>query len=149
MRKVTTWHPDTCECILHYEWDTNDPQETRVHTPVEHVVTSEGTIIPHKKCEAHKHHKDHHSLTHACWEETQRKNTALDKILRSHEHLQKKEIDGNGNESVTFHPHLTPDWHFDENRNLRIKTKGLQQPDKDTLADHFNKKHGKDKVQIS
>jgi len=28
----TTWHPDTCVCVLVYQWDDAEPDETRVHT---------------------------------------------------------------------------------------------------------------------
>lgn len=34
MIKVTRWHPDTCGCVIDYEWDTETTAETRVHTPV-------------------------------------------------------------------------------------------------------------------
>lgn len=32
MKKITTWKPDTCECVLRLEWDTEQPAETRVHS---------------------------------------------------------------------------------------------------------------------
>ena len=28
---LNRWKPDTCGCLLHYEWDRNSPPETRVH----------------------------------------------------------------------------------------------------------------------
>lgn len=31
--KVTRWRPDTCECDVTYSWDTDDPEDVRVHTP--------------------------------------------------------------------------------------------------------------------
>lgn len=30
--QVTRWRPDTCGCILEYEWDSDLPIEKRVHT---------------------------------------------------------------------------------------------------------------------
>ena len=34
MIKTTRWKPDTCGCVIEYEWDTEVPQDSRVHTPV-------------------------------------------------------------------------------------------------------------------
>lgn len=31
MKKITRWHPDTCNCIIEYEWDTEEPAESRHH----------------------------------------------------------------------------------------------------------------------
>ena len=28
----TRWYPDTCSCVIEYEWDDTEPQETRQHT---------------------------------------------------------------------------------------------------------------------
>ena len=32
MKQVTRWSPDTCSCVLEYEWDDEDDLDTRVHT---------------------------------------------------------------------------------------------------------------------
>lgn len=32
MLKVTRWSPDTCECVLEYEWDTALEGSARVHS---------------------------------------------------------------------------------------------------------------------
>lgn len=32
MIKTTRWYPDTCGCILEYQWDTDESVETRKHT---------------------------------------------------------------------------------------------------------------------
>lgn len=32
MIKVTRWSPDTCGCVLEYQWDTDDPELNRRHT---------------------------------------------------------------------------------------------------------------------
>lgn len=55
MRKVTTWSPDTCECTLHYEWDSDLSAEDRVHTPVPYgkrwhvIVDDEATLTARLK----------------------------------------------------------------------------------------------------
>lgn len=32
--KVTRWRPDTCDCVLSYEWDDAVSEDERTHTPV-------------------------------------------------------------------------------------------------------------------
>jgi hypothetical protein len=32
MIKYTTWHPDTCKCVVTYSWDDAVPADERVHT---------------------------------------------------------------------------------------------------------------------
>jgi hypothetical protein len=32
MLKHTTWHPDTCKCVITYSWDSTVPADERVHT---------------------------------------------------------------------------------------------------------------------
>lgn len=39
MLKTTQWSPDTCGCIFEYEWDTDDPPDTRTHT-LKRLVTA-------------------------------------------------------------------------------------------------------------
>lgn len=31
MLQVTRWRPDTCGCILEYEWDSDETETQRVH----------------------------------------------------------------------------------------------------------------------
>jgi hypothetical protein len=30
-KKITTWEPDTCGCIVEYSWDSESEEDTRVH----------------------------------------------------------------------------------------------------------------------
>lgn len=72
MKKVTTWRPDTCDCELHYEWDTDHPEDSRVHTPVEVHPHGHGT----KRCPLHSHHGDVHDLHNAVVAHNRAKNKA-------------------------------------------------------------------------
>ena len=36
---ITTWSPDTCQCVFDYSWDTTTDATTRVHTLVANVFT--------------------------------------------------------------------------------------------------------------
>lgn len=49
--QTTIWRPDTCQCILIYQWD--DTASPRVHTPVEQFTTLGGTLIKAFRCSAH------------------------------------------------------------------------------------------------
>lgn len=31
MIQTTTWYPDTCDCVIQYEWDSNVPEDKRSH----------------------------------------------------------------------------------------------------------------------
>lgn len=37
MIKVTTWYPDTCDCVTHYSWDDTTSEDDRVHTHHSHA----------------------------------------------------------------------------------------------------------------
>jgi len=44
--KLTRWSPDTCGCVVVYQWDSVVPQESRVHAfhHVERVCPSHATL---------------------------------------------------------------------------------------------------------
>lgn len=44
MQTTLRWTPDTCGCVLLYTYDSDDPEETRAHTP----------IASEKVCPAHE-----------------------------------------------------------------------------------------------
>lgn len=66
--KTTRWHPDTCSCIVEYQWDSDLPVEQRTHTP-------SATI---RECEFHQNLSvvDHFTAVQA---ENQGKNIAIGK----------------------------------------------------------------------
>ena len=39
MIKKTLWRPDTCECVLEYQWDDQDPIEARAHVASRIIVS--------------------------------------------------------------------------------------------------------------
>lgn len=72
MLKQTQWSPDTCKCVLIYEWDTDTKEADRVHTPVS------GT-----PCAAHAEYTDtteHHA---AVLKENQTKNQAIEEACQA------------------------------------------------------------------
>jgi len=93
--KVTRWSPDTCECVIEYEWDDETEENKRVHKPVRIV----------HDCGVHglKTLKEHHD---AVVEENVRKNQA-GQLAKT-----KLGIDDFAYADI---------WAFDENRVLHIK----------------------------
>lgn len=113
MLHINKWSPDTCGCVLQYQWDDSLPSEQRVHV----------ALPADKLCSAHNHltdHIEHHSKIVA---ENQNKNRTINALLKSLPRSEKKiTLDGDGNEQEDF---LTPPvFSFVENRTLKIKHKG-------------------------
>lgn len=63
--KRTRWHPDTCGCVIDYEWDGDLAEDARVHT-----------VVSHLPCPAHAE-AEHEVVT----EENQQKNQAVAAVL--------------------------------------------------------------------
>ena len=74
MKKTTTWSPDTCNCIINYEWDDTIPENVRSHR-----VTG---IV--KKCSFHQNTVDLQAHFDAILEENSRKNDAVKKVKQAH-----------------------------------------------------------------
>lgn len=132
MKQITTWRPDTCKCVIHYEWDDAVPVEQRVHTPVEQAVKHDGTVVPRVVCPAHAgmnlgagKKAEHFAAVQG---ENRMKNRALTRIMEGNPKLQETVIDqSTGEELVQFKRGHEPKWSFDANRNLIIDvdTKGV------------------------
>lgn len=103
MMKVTRWHPDTCECIIDYEWDDTTTNENRVHTAK--------TIV--RECAVHKG-MDKHAHHDTVREENQRKNIAVGLIEEKHKDAK-----------VRFE--------FDKDRNVVLMIDGITFEDKKAL----------------
>lgn len=88
------WRPDTCGCVLEYEFDADAPEDTRVHTPTACL----------NACAAHPDASDiaaHHASVLA---ENVKKNTAINEV--------KSQLSEADAKAVA--------WSFDEARNLTI-----------------------------
>lgn len=113
-KKITQWRPDTCECVIDYEWDDLDPQETRQH------IVSE----VHKKCEAHRNINNPGEVFATVTGENVLKNRAFAKICevvgkRGEEML----------EEVTFS--------FDAERKLSFDVKGITKAQRQAIEAKF------------
>lgn len=91
----TTWSPDTCDCVITYDWDSNSKESERTHTNYRFI----------KKCKEHEVQK--HDII---IEENVMKNNAIEEI-RSY-------MSVNNNEEVV------ESWSFEgkaPNRKLKLK----------------------------
>ncbi len=115
VRMVTTrWSPDTCDCIIDYEWDADENPNTRKHT-VKEVIRDCGRhgLKPTKE----EHYKSVN-------EENIRKNFTLDTINK-------------------IKPEITIEnigWEFDGKRVLHIILAGLSVSEKNQLNNNLKQK---------
>jgi len=114
---VTRWSPDTCGCIIEYEWDSDLPENERTHNAVH--------TIP---CELHRG-KTHKELFDHVGEENRRKNVSVSKAM-DHLGLQFEDIK----------------WGFDKNRNVELTIEKADQSQKKSLQDKVDKELGKVKI---
>jgi hypothetical protein len=118
MIKVTRWSPDTCDCVVEYSWDSEVPQDERVHIP--HTVL--------KQCEAHKN-KPLAVLHDELKEENQRKNIALGEIIK---HFPDLALTDQNGEKTSPDPNKIK-YSFDKNRKLQVELKDTTPENKVTL----------------
>lgn len=110
MLKTTLWRPDTCGCEIEYQWDTNEPEETRVHT-LSRIKA---------KCQDHSSSTDqevHDSVS----KENKHKNKVLAAIMEEVDSIGETFIDDDGKSSRRFKKGLEPKWEFNAQRKLKIK----------------------------
>ena len=115
----TRWQPDTCNCIIDYEWDDTVAQGQRVHA----------AAIIIRQCPAHAHHSDKHQMYDDLLSENTSKNRAIGQILETHPEL-------NGKEGAVK-------WRFNQDRSIVIELpeeiKSSKQVLNDLVKDKFPK----------
>jgi hypothetical protein len=111
---ITRWKPDTCECLIEYEWDDSVPADQRVHN-YKHII----------KCEAHKNEADDKVAFDKVNDENKTKNRVLGHILDNFPALVDTVVDEAGGESKVLKPGLKYDWSFDNQRKLQIDVIGV------------------------
>tara|TARA_R110000868_G_scaffold369003_2_gene632235 strand:+ start:741 stop:1175 length:435 start_codon:yes stop_codon:yes gene_type:complete len=120
MINTTSWQPDTCGCVLYYEWNDALPPASRVTTPVDQVTLADGTVKTTVKCAAHQAAATTTALHTMVRGENQGKNRALNAALQSLPRLQTtvngraELVEGVGINAV-----------FDANRTLTFVVTGI------------------------
>lgn len=123
MKHITRWKPDTCNCVLEYEWDDQEPSDTRVHTPI--------TV---EACEVHSSITDVASGFDAVLQENKYKNEAVAVLM---EKLPAKSVeivtdkDGSVRKELKVGYEISFD--FDGDRKLKLDVKGLSKLEKDAV----------------
>lgn len=83
--QVTRWSPDTCDCVIDYEWDKDLDASVRVHTGK--------NII--KDCPDHSDLGNPQDFYNAILDENQRKNKTQQELLENFVMLRDTDADGN------------------------------------------------------
>jgi hypothetical protein len=70
--RITTWRPDTCDCVTSYSWDDSLPQDQ---------ITL--TFISIQKCPLHENISNDQTAFTAVDTENKKKNQSFDEILQN------------------------------------------------------------------
>lgn len=139
MIKTTRWSPDTCDCIIEYQWNTDQPEESREHTA--------SAIV--RKCEAHQSASDPSEILSTISDENQRKNIAIQRIIDGVPEVAQDALDASGSTIKELRSDKKVNWSFDENRNLVLDLEGFTQSEKTKAQAEISKENRvKDKTSI-
>lgn len=121
--RVTRWSPDTCGCILEYEWDDSQDENIRTHNFKRSI----------KACPEHATLAGKPLYDQVLSENT-RKNIVFDEIQKAHP-------------QVILENYL---WFFDKGRVLQVSLVGEDLPEaaKQGLQTAFDNRFGAGKVKV-
>ena len=140
MIRTTLWRPDTCGCVIEYEWDDTVSESERTHS-ISKVVEA---------CEAHKG-LTAEELYATVGDENKRKNIALGHILENTPSLGVDAINTQGKTVKQFKDGIIFDFAYDKGRVLHLTFGGkanLNATQKSTLQTLANSKFGNGKVKV-
>ena len=126
MIKTTRWKPDTCDCVIEYEWDTEVAQEQRVHT-----------LKTIKSCQPHYHLPSDQAYQQVI-KENQLKNKIHSTILHNMPEVVDTQTDSQGNALLKLKAGIEYQWSFDANRNIQVSLKGGTASQKSALSALLN-----------
>ena len=115
----TTWRPDTCDCEVVYQWDSDVPSEQRIHT-----------FISVKNEPSHVKFMSPQEKYDVILEENQRKNNAIGEIIKNFPLID--------SDSISFF--------YDEQRKLHLLVPQLKSIEKPSTQGILNAKFGTNKV---
>lgn len=110
MIKTTRWKPDTCGCVIHYQWDSEATPETRTFSVVEQIP-----------CPAHAGLPDMQAQYDAVCGENGRKNQFLAGALEGISQLRETTADG----AVVLKNGVSFNWSWDQSRVLHVSFSGI------------------------
>lgn len=140
----TRWSPDTCDCIIEYEWDDAEPSETRNHNLSTYVKRCSDHAIGNIPTDSNRFD--------VVKEENVRKNNGLDTILQNAP-TSLFDIDAESGSRV-FKRGITVNWTWTgtaPNRNIAISITGitLTTQQKNNLKTFLDNRFGVGKVVLA
>lgn len=120
--QTTRWSPDTCKCVLEYDWDSSVPDNERVHTVARVIHACEF----HQGKTKEKHFED-------VLAENQGKNKMHAKILESGSSAVEEVEQEDGTMVKKFKKGKEFKWSFDANRNLEVDLVGFTTAEKNHI----------------
>ena len=118
MIRKTTWSPDTCECVLEFEWDDAVDPEMRTHS-VSQVK---------KTCADHEGIASEGVQFTSVMAENKTKNQVMKKVMDDFPDLVDEVVDENGGVSKKFKPGIKYEYSFKgkgENRSIEVDFVGV------------------------
>lgn len=109
MIQVTTWKPDTCGCIVQYEWDDLTSEDVRIHS-----LRAMDNI-----CNEHMGLSDQ-EVFDALFHENTCRNIALGIISNKFSALTKQVVDNEGNISTAFQNGKKPIHSFNQVKSIDL-----------------------------
>jgi hypothetical protein len=109
MIKTTVWKPDTCDCEVRFQWDTEDPNLQTEPTL---------TYVGGQRCPLHSSIQDHLGRIR---DENGRKNQVENQILQTFASVLGEEVDdGSGQLYLKWKGGITLNWHFEGEGDSRV-----------------------------
>ena len=131
MLQVTRWSPDTCGCILEYEWDDTLDENARTHSFKKAV----------KLCEHHK------ALgANKAYEQVMSENTRKNQVWGFIEDMKSKAGEKDSIPTVAIGDYT---WSFDKDRKLKVGFLGkLKAGEKSSLQSLCDNEFGVNKIEV-
>lgn len=144
--KTTRWQPDTCDCIIEYDWDDETTEDEREHFNFRSLSFTEADVDDgsgNLKMERRLVHcSHHHMLPHSedralhVLAENQSKNL-IHGFLQQHDKHGSDTLDSGGNPGRDLASHIEYIWSFDgqgKQRKLNIEIRGAKLTEEDKKA---------------
>ena len=136
---TTQWSPDTCDCIIQYDWDADLPADQRVHTASKSI----------RKCSFHSAVADLTPHFNVLMDENPRKNQTLQAALENLTSQLGTTDPSTG--ALVLKNGITFNWSFSGSGSTRVLTVSfsgvtLTTNQKNTLQTFLNNKFGTGKV---
>lgn len=116
MIKTTKQIVDTCGCVLLYEWDTELPEEQRVHTAVEQTEDGQHQVV---RCPVHQIQNVQEHLE-AVIESNQKANLVRNRVLELAGEATFDKQNDEGELEKTFKVSFTPVVAYKNNGDLEV-----------------------------